>query len=88
MDHREHSLAEVVLGRHEDVLAVEEEPRVHVQGRVEAPLLVLGGLLVSGCGHVDVVEEAERRSGDGVELRDVVEDGLAVTAGEGVRHRV
>ena len=78
----------VMLGGHEDVLAVEEEPRVRAQGRIEAPLLVLGGLLVGGCGHVDVVEEAERRSGDGVELRGVVGDGLAVTAGEGVRHRV
>ena len=71
MDHGEHLLAKVMLGGHEDVLAVEEEPSVRTQGCIEAPLLVLGG---GGCGHVDVVEEAERRSGDGVELRGVVGD--------------
>jgi len=83
MDHREHSLAEVVLGRHEDVLAV-EEPCV----RVEAPLQELCGLLIGGCGRTDVVEEVEGRPGNGVELRSVIRAELAVAAGEGVRRGV
>jgi len=87
MNHREHPLAEVVLGRHKDALAV-EETGVHAPGCVEAPLLVLvqatGGLLVGRCSRPDVIEDAKGRPRDGVELGDGVGAGFTVAVREGV----
>jgi len=63
---------------------MEEEPGVPAPRSREALALVLCGLAVGGGSRPNVVDEAERRPGDGVERRCIVSIGLAVAAREGV----
>ena len=86
MDHRKHPLVEVVLGRHDDAPAVEQQAVGRAPGGAEHRILLLlqakAGLGVRGRCGTDLIQEAEGRAREGMERGVIVGARVAVAAGE------